>query len=375
MHRTMNHAEIVALRNAAAALARAGNSAGAMAVLAPVAQDIAQTIAHMRCGPFYDISWHDLDYAPALQAWRSGIVEWKGANFEGMTPGQIGLSALLDSIAQYEPDGWHEELNTSYGGSMVSDFVRGLARQVFSSDTGMEDVLLDSVAETVNGLWYDEALRRGVPAGIHTELCFVPNWDGEDTEGMIDKLALRATRWRGSYMDQILPHQSLTHFLRWVNVSSKELRDAVADHRPADVAKFRENMKGFTFRKDASKPSLVTAKQVIDIIENAGASLPVPMAHCEVEIHALFAHDMRKPMALELKRGGMHIGMHDVINGSGYMDGWKGGPVVVPAMHTGFGWVGRWKYGIDAVYGIVKSAFYCVPREADPSELTTKEVA
>jgi hypothetical protein len=70
-------------------------------------------------------------------------------------------------------------------------------------------------------------------------------------------------------------------------------------------------------------------------------------------------------MALPLQRGGTHLGMHDVVNGSGYIDCWSKGPVVVPPMHTGFGWVGRWRYGIDAVYGIVKRPFYCTPAAAE----------
>lgn len=200
-----------------------------------------------------------------------------------------------------------------------------------------------------------------LPSGLHAEFCWVPEWDGANLDDLIETHGLRSDRWKSSYIEDIQPCNGLAVFLRLVNQSSAELLLAAAA-MDTDGRRFVEKCQkaGFVVEKDPNRPSILTGEEVIATIENAYTNA-VPAFHCEVNVRALFEHDPTTPMRMTARDGKVHVGFHEFINGAGYLDCYPG-EVVIPPGATGFAGENRWPYGIDKVYGIVKSAFYTVPR-------------
>ena len=364
-----NDSQRAAIRTAARDHARAGNDAKAMMALSPLLLDIAQQVAKFNCSCFEEASWHDLDFTPMFVAWREAIVALQQSPALDLHPGQAGVAAMLDSILSHNLDMpllRDRERSVMYGEQPAVQAIARTAQSVWRQASAehrrdRQADMCSSVEQMVESIWYEEALARGIPGVIHRELCFVPHWDGDDVDNMIYTHALRGTRWRGCYFDEIVPSKSLAQLLRWVNVSSKDLVAAVVATRAADGAKFAARLGKWTVKADPKRPALIAVDDLVEIIENAGTDIPVPMAHVEVDVGALMRLDPRKPILLDLD-GRAHIGMHDVVNGSGHMDLYKtSGPVVIPPLASGYGWVGRWSYGIDATYGIVKHPFKCAP--------------
>ena len=103
----------------------------------------------------------------------------------------------------------------------------------------------------------------------------------------------------------------------------------------------------------------MTGKQVIDLIENSYYKA-IPVFHCEVNLRVLFECDPTKPMRMSTSTGTVHLGLHEPLNGAGYMDSYIG-EVVIPADVTGFAAGLEWENSIDNVYGIRKSLFNTKP--------------
>lgn len=363
--------KILSIQRQAKIAVAQGDITTSMVRLAPLLRDVAEHVAQFTASPFEMIEWHEVDFAPALKAWRNAIVAWKRSGFTSEHPGSAGCAAVLALYCDDDPRPLNNEY-ASYGGLRAKAFLRNLVRDVYGRKSGMKGCVFDLVNEQINDIRFEQAMAAGVPHGHHAEFCYIPGWDGESVDTMIEDLALRAKRYRSGYFDELLHSASLAKFLAWVNVSSDDLIQAVAARNPDEAAKFVANLGDWRVAAKPDQPSLISAEDVMHIIENAGSSLPVPMVHVEMDVGDLFRLDPRKPILLPamdcISPHGRryHIGMHDPINGSGYLDVFVANrDVEIPPLATGFAWAGRWSYGIDDTYGIVKRPFYCSPVNVD----------
>lgn len=201
-----------------------------------------------------------------------------------------------------------------------------------------------------------------IPSGLHGELSWVPGWDGQSLDDLMDQFGLRSERSRSSYIEDVIPGQWLTTFLKMVNCSSVDLiGEAIAQNADTGRA-FAEKCAAANFKveKDQNRHQILTAAQVITHIENA-YWLAAPTFHCEIDIRALFLMDPRQDMRLTTDKGGLvHVGFHEGFNGAGHMDTYPG-EVVVPHDATGFLQSDRWNYGINKVYGLHRPVFHATP--------------
>jgi len=200
-----------------------------------------------------------------------------------------------------------------------------------------------------------------IPSNLHAEFCWVPEWTDQGLDELLEDFGLRSDRWKSSCIEDVQPGKWLEVFLRLVNCSSTDLVGEAIRERGDEGRKLAEKCAKANFKvcKDPERPSLMTASEVIAAIENA-YGLAVPMFHCEINLRTLFEMDPSKAMRLSSAKGKVHLGFHEFVNGAGYMDTYRG-EVVIPANASGFAGENRWSYGIDKVYGIVKSCFYSTP--------------
>lgn len=196
-----------------------------------------------------------------------------------------------------------------------------------------------------------------IPKTLHSEFCWVPGWDGWCIEDLIESNGLRSDRWKSSYIEDVQPGNWLAVFLSLVNQSSAELIRVAVEEFGDNGKTFADkcHAANFNVEKDPARPSLMSGKEVISAIENA-YSQAVPMFHCQVNVRALFELDPTKAMRMVSPSGKVHLGLHEFINGAGYLDTYPG-EVVIPAEAAGFGGVKTWRYGVNEVYGLVKSSF------------------
>lgn len=209
-------------------------------------------------------------------------------------------------------------------------------------------------------------LHRGsafdlIPSNLHAEFCYIPGWDGENLDDLIEECGIRSERWKSTYVEDLVPGNWLSVFLQTINQSSDEMISAAVRVYGADGEKFARRCQeaGFTVGKDATRPSLMTGEQAVAAVENAYCNA-VTVVHCEMNVRALFEHDPTCPMRLSTRCGKVHVGLHEFVNGAGYIDTYPG-DFVVPADARGFAGVERWAYGIDSTYGIVRHVFNAIP--------------
>jgi hypothetical protein len=226
-------------------------------------------------------------------------------------------------------------------------------------DAGMKPN--ERLYEEYEALHLPDALQL-IPSNLHAEFCYVPEWKQQDLDDLMYDLGMKSDRYKSNYMEDVQPGKWLEVFLKLVNCSSTDL---VAESLQLNNHAFAEKCAAANFKvdKDQMRPSLMTAVQVISAIEN-GYFQAVPMVHCEINLRELFKLDPTKAMRLSTVKGKVHVGFHEFFNGAGYMDTYPG-EVIVPADATGFAGENRWSYGIDKVYCIVKSCFYCTPVAID----------
>ena len=201
-----------------------------------------------------------------------------------------------------------------------------------------------------------------IPDSLHAEFCWAPGWDGRSLDDLLDNNSLQSDFRRCGYLENILPGNWLEVFLQLVNQSSAEMIKAGIARSAAKgnifAAKCAEA--NFEVLNDPTRPSLLTGEQVINAIENA-YGLSVPMFHCEVNVRALFELDPTSAWRMTTDRNKqVHLGLHDFVNGAGYMDSYAG-EIIIPAEASGFAGANRLSYGINSVYGIVRSYFYTTP--------------
>lgn len=201
-----------------------------------------------------------------------------------------------------------------------------------------------------------------IPNNLHTDLVWVPGWDyKQDIGDCLTELGLSSTRWKSPYIADISPGEWLKNLLLLVNQSSDAVISAAIENNGEDGAMFAKRCQdaSFSVNLDASRPSLMTGNQVIDLIENSYYKA-IPVFHCEVNLRALFACDPTKPIKMSTPKGQVHIGLHEPLVGAGYMDSYIG-EIVIPSEATGFAAGLEWENSIDNVYGIKKASFNTKP--------------
>ena len=202
-----------------------------------------------------------------------------------------------------------------------------------------------------------------IPANLYAEFVWIPGWVNEDLDDLMYLRGLKSDHWKSNYIEDVLPGEWLETFLKMVNVNSVDLIGESIQTNKGAGRKLAEKFAAvnFKFSKDPNKASLMTPREVIAAIENA-YFLALPMFHCFINVRALFEHDPTQPMRMTTeKRGEVHLGFHEPVNGAGYMDTYKG-EIIIPADAVGFAGENRWSYGIDKTYGLVTSVFRTTPQ-------------
>jgi len=369
----MNRFQLSQLRTHARALLPVSGTTGAMAALAPLVEAMAQAI-HASTSTYLDREHFDDDQrqlGEILARWRNARARWLAQGRTGISPGRMVLEELVsDHLTVNAEDETAAILEAEVFGARAHQLLRRTSVAVFGGET-QADVVAHSLVERVHQLRHDDWIDefRSALAGRTTELVYLPNWDGECVDSMIYELGLKASGWKQSlYADEIQPCEALARFLRWINIGTDDLLAAVRESRPAEYGTLVSHLGAFHVERDTSRPSLVSPTQAIEIMENAVHNC-VPIYHCEVDLGALLDLDPNLPMAMATAKGKIHIGLHDVVNGCGYLDTYDGA-VVIPEDHLGFGWVGRWAWGVDKVYGLVKSVVRVTPQTllSEPQE-------
>ena len=180
-------------------------------------------------------------------------------------------------------------------------------------DTEMFDAYFASQLENVKHL---------IPGHLHAELCWIPEWVVNNLDCLIDTHGLRSDKWRSNYLDDVQPGNWLERFLVMVNCSSVDLIGYAIANRGEEGRTFAEKCAKANFKvsKDQNRKQIMDPEQVVSAIENAYFNA-VPMAHAEINLRALFDLDPTKPMRWTTdKKGEVHIGFHEFINGAGYLD-------------------------------------------------------
>lgn len=201
-----------------------------------------------------------------------------------------------------------------------------------------------------------------IPHNLHTDFIWIPGWNyRQDICDCLSELGLSSDRWKSTYIEDVLPEVWLRNLLLLVNQSSDAVISTGLEYYGKNGAIFANRCQEAKFKVelDDTRPSLMTGKQVIDLIENSYYKA-IPVFHCEVNLRALFECDPTKPMRMSTSTGKVHLGLHEPLNGAGYMDSHIG-EVVIPANVTGFAAGLEWENSIDNVYGVKKSLFNTKP--------------
>lgn len=328
--------------------------------------ELGRAYADSELSPLSHVEWHELDFTQIIQAWHEALLEFAASKGATEHPGKAALRSFFqDRIAsehQHNPAVHRQQfLDTKYGSRSVRRLVHHLAKHSEVPLTIPE--ICEEALQIAFELWVEEAVEKMVPHGYYAELCFVPNWDGRSIDDMIDECALRSKHWRLRSLGELLPTEQMAKLLRFLNISKKEFIQALANVDSPGAKALRRDWAQFKASKARRLNSTIAASSLVRIINEAGTHTPVLMCHGQVDIGALLAWDPRTPMRWRLDRHHepkVHIGMHDVINGGGYLDVFDG-EVVIPAWATGFGWKGRWAYSINDVYGIYTPAVRVTP--------------
>lgn len=346
----------------------------ALEVLKPLMDRIEQEVWRECSNPYeLDMSaWNDESlHGKILNRWRDAIIEWRAEGFTGTPPGRRALEDTLNSLyCEGDPfdirsmdmdividNDAHEDDDAPENAGHLSTILSYLA----DASDELHDALVGRINEALETRWFTEATEGGVPSHAHAEIWWVPGWDGHSLDDT-DHVHLRGKRYNSTYIEDLDASDGLRNFLQWLNISSEELVAEAIRIRPGEGEKLRDTLaeKNFSVDRDQSRPNVVSPEDALIIIENAGYPYCLPTVHAYVELRSLLELDPRLPIALPLRCGKMSIGLHDTINGAGYMDTFAG-TAVIPPMSLGIGWANRGRYGINETYGLALHSFYCTP--------------
>lgn len=229
------------------------------------------------------------------------------------------------------------------------------------------DQLSEHIKEEVTARWIDEAVKEGVTSGARAEFVYFPTWTGGEFN--IDQASYRLSlqsSGQSTYLDELEPNEGLRKFLEYVNVGTDEFIAAASARNPDEGAKLDSNLQGFVVKSDPDRLKVVSAENLVTMIENVGSTSAFPVIHAYVDIAALFEMDPRLPVKLPLRKDEVHIGLHNFNSGCGYMDTYPGAATIDLSTCAFAG--DEFSYGIDKTYGLVLSCFYCTPENVKPAE-------
>lgn len=335
------------------------DDSAACQAMEPALQDLAQAFVDDSYNPLREIDWDQDDLKDQLlRTWRQCIKDWRDEGFVDPLPGERAINYIAWTMLDEHPNPLDDHEQRPHLSQSIVDALDLLSEQ-WPSD--VMNQFEDTINQKIQDLWLEQAVKEGIPSHVRAEVWWVPGWDGESLDDT-EHLHIRGNRWNSTYIENVLPSEGLRNFLQWLNISSDEFIAAALVHRPPEGETLKESLNGASFcvDKDHSRPSLITPEQALVMVENAGYIDCLPTVHAHVELGALLKLDPRLPIALPLPKGQMHIGLHNTINGAGYMDTYDGEAIIAP-MSLGMGWASRGSYGVDKTYGLYRPALYCTP--------------
>jgi len=216
---------------------------------------------------------------------------------------------------------------------------------------------------------------------------------GKETGLDTEDLAITTAFGRMLSADSVRPDENFKRLLSMVNVSADQFRDAVLlsygkdlknlsagedaeDYKEEAMNALAAEWRAFQFEADPNRPALVTADQVVELLDNASyGGVPVvygyvnPKAFLELpwdpELDGPTCEDTVQ-LVPERSNGRVLIGIHNFANGSGHSVDTTV-PVILPLDFRNWHVDGvRHRYGIDSLYGLSNDIFYvsadAVPR-------------
>lgn len=354
---------------AARSLRIRGDTAAAVEALHPILTDLGNTVASTVGHPLRDYDYW-FTFGPALiKAWREAIKAWIDDEFEGEAPGPRALRKVAQGVVTDEGGQAMESPYASYRGVPVRRFLAGIVGQIFGNMADEVQEIHDVVAQTIESSWVDEIVQEGVPKALYTGLTWVPGWDGECLDDALERLTLKSRRYRSGYIEDLLPCEGLKNLLASVGQCPTWIMAHVeAKHTRAEAILFRQALDGSDCAPPTSHVPQVTAADLMQIIQNGGSSMALPVVYAEINVRALFELDPRQPIDMSLDNGNGHCrGLHDPVNGSGYTDLFQG-PAVMPPLQLGIAEEGRFGYDIHSTYDWVRHALRCTPRAVGSAE-------
>ena len=340
-----------------------GDAAAAVDALAPVLQDIGRAVAQRVVHPLWSSEdWESL--GPALiKHWRLAIKDWAAENFEGELPGRRAIRKVAEGLVADEVGQALIDPYAVYRGVAVRHFLRSVSHQVFGRHSHHIIDIEEATAAVVEAIWVQEILDNGVPKGLFTGFTWVPGWDGESLDAALETLTLQSVRYRSGQLEHLLPCQGMKNLLASVGQHPTLVMNYVRQKYPSDVAaRFADVLEASNCLPQTLDEPALSAKDLVSIIENGGSTMALPVVYAEVNVRALLALDPRHPIELSLDNGKGHCrGLHDPVNGSGYVDIFKG-VAVMPPLSLGFAGEQQLGYDIHATYGWVRSFLRCTPR-------------
>lgn len=246
----------------------------------------------------------------------------------------------------------------------LEDFVEKCLEGTEYDSSLVVEILSSTIKDQATEGWIEEAVERGIPGGVHAEFVYFPTWTPDITnlDDAIYHLSLRSSG-NSTYLDEIQPCEGLKRFLSYLNVSTEELIAATTERNPAEGAKLAANLEGFQVEANPNAPKLVSPADVVTMIENTGSLNAIPTIHAHINLGKLFKMDTNKPIEIPLRKQEISIGLHDFVNGGGYMDTYPGTATINLTQHHFAG--DKYSYGINETYGLALSCFYCDPHNID----------
>lgn len=292
---------------------------------------------------------HSKDWGAKLVA---GWINLKRAQVQCKWDVERFREALTDLVIELS-GGWRDEFNDA-------------ARQ--------EGMSFDCVSHEVQEQMYQAYVQANrkrafelIPSSLHSELCWIPGWDGASLDDLADIFGQRSTRFKSNCLEDVVVDRWVEELLKLGNCSSDALREhCVSLGAKGEGYVVQADEIGLNVTEDPERPRLLEPEQIVTIIENAYTNA-VPTVHAHINVRALFEHDCTAPMYWTTDRGKVHMGLHEgVYSGAGYMDTYDGF-IVIPANEIGFAGQLRWNWNVTDVYWLATSYLRVVPSSTPPA--------
>lgn len=337
-------------------LARSGLEKADPSQLALFARSLAHEVLDRAEVPVLESedSWGQIADAWAQAVSRSAI--------DGLVVRDVAVSAALDWIASSYPI-----CPTSGLRDLGWDSWYAAIHVLLDIEEGQHEEAVEMLAEMLDAEFEAQSVTRtmdSIPSYATAEMSFVPYWDGQDRDQLVGDFGLNYSSPKMS-ISSIVKDSNFARMLSIFNVSIPEMMAAVAEFRHDELEDFTESIKtlppvmaAYLQAEDQSLPKLMTAKDVITVVENA-AQHAVPNISFQVRLRDLLAQDPGRPIVLESQNGKFHIGAHDgMMNGAGYMDSFKPtGPLCIDLTRGSVFSDKRWNATLHDVYYHRKSAY------------------